>query len=213
MNTKIVEAQKKNLKKIEETIIELENQYISIKKCIDENDFNNVSKILLKHEEIIKKCNKFFEKISEQFAFAPLGKDLRRNISYLMIVKMLTDISKNIYNISKFITINNDKNVDFNWMIKFIEKIIESLKELILTIVNEDPELAHKLIENDQIVNDLYKDELKKFLKKILLEKSKVSQSLAGGIVLVIKSMELTSDRIKDICEISLYILTGKFVK
>jgi phosphate uptake regulator len=69
----------------------------------EKKDYKLILDVFSYNEQVNKLNDKSINKSIENFMKAPLGKDLRRNVSYLMIVRSLRDISKDATGIAKYI--------------------------------------------------------------------------------------------------------------
>jgi len=95
---------KKDIKKVMKKII---NHYSLFLKYLETKNNEYLNDIFIEKEKIDKMIDKVFDLTIETFAGAPLGKDLRRNISYSMITKSLRDLLNTSTNISKFLMNKN----------------------------------------------------------------------------------------------------------
>lgn len=213
----IREKEKELKKQLKYIVKQITKQFVSINKSIETKKYESVSKVLIFSEDIIELADIAFELSIENYSFAPLGKDLRRNITYTTIVKSLRDISDSTRNICKFILINNEFKINFNWLLELNEEMIKRLKSVDKLLTSESPEEARKLIKQDEKFNSLYKKNLKTFAKKIESSKSKLTtkekEQIAKGFILSLKSLEFAADNIKEIAEMSLFISTAKLIK
>ncbi|BDU67652.1 MAG: hypothetical protein TYPL_3050 [Candidatus Tyloplasma litorale] len=211
MLTRIIEFEERNKDNIKNIINKLIKQYEILNEISLNKNYEKVSKIIANHDLVKENCDSAFEDTVQVFSFSPLGIDLRRNISYTMIVKILSTISKNCKETAKFISNSYDLKPSLSWLNEFCEKIIKRFNDLENVITTENPEWASRLIKKDISINELYKRELKSFAQKILSTKEKLNKDqLMQDVILAIKSLELTLAGIKEISEMTFYITTGK---
>lgn len=199
------------LKKITKDLIK---QFKLINKCIEDKKLSGLSSVITGHKNIVSKAKKSFELSVESYSFAPLGKDLRRNISYSMISVILRDISDNSKNLTQYLLVTHDYKISNKWVNSLSLKIIDRLQEVDTLLSSESKTKAILLIERDETVNKLYKKEMKTVSEKIKSAKVKISTKdetiITQGFILAVKSFELIADGIKKIAEMSLYISTGE---
>ncbi len=214
----VIREKEKDLRNLlKEITNEISGEFSYIIEIIEAKKFDSVTKVLLAYDKSIDKLEKAFLMSVHNYSYAPLGKDLRRNISYSTITKSLRNICRSLKNISIFISNNYEKKIDFFWLNELCVKIVKRLKIVEKLFDFESPEDAHKLIEKDEDLNISYKEQLENLQKKIKIEESNIKSDkeeneLLQSTVVTIKWLELASDNIKDIAEMSLYVSTGKLI-
>lgn len=187
-----------------------------INKKIKDKDIEKLSKVFLMHDELVMLTHNSFEKSIDNFSYAPLGIDLRRNIAYLMSSRSLKNISINILNITKFMIKNSKYRLSYDWTSKLNDKLISELKVVIKILETESPEIANKQITKDIEIASEYKKLMTSIGKKINPSNSKLTTNekdqLREATIDVVKSFETALDSINKIAEISLFISTGKLL-
>lgn len=201
---------KSSLKSSNNKIID---QYSVIIKSLEEKKKDLLNDFVISNDETLNKLNNSFNLSIENFALAPLGKDLRRNISYTMIITSLKTIAKTSFNIYKFLIMNKNYKMSQKWIIDLSNEIINNLKAINNLLDNENPEEAYVLIEKDELETNIYKKEIKSITKKIE-PKDKLTiaekDELIISFILTMKSFEHAGNSIKEIAKFILFIPTGK---
>ena len=210
----ITRNKEENLKKkIKYIVSEINNEYKILISSITNKEYKNLSKIIVINDDIKKDVEQAFELTIENYSFAPLGKDLRRNISYTMMTKSLKDISVSASTISKFIfSTYKFKKIKYDWILELSQKISESLTMTEELLESEDPEEAYKIIKKDETFLVITKKELEQFSDKLdALEFDKKQRNdIFQELILAIRSFEVAAENVNNIAEMSLFISTSK---
>ena len=211
----IINRAEKNLKNsVEEQIKIIDKQFKNLVKFSKQKDYKLIVEIFELNDLIQEMNHKAQDRAIENFMKAPLGKDLRRNVAYMMISRSLKDISHNAVNIAKYINAIQGKKISKAWVNEISSKIERRVSELLKLIQKEDIELANKLIERDASINKAYKKLLATFEKsaQTKLKLSKEEKEFAMlGFIMAAKNFEAAGDGIKEIAESIKFISTGKF--
>ncbi len=202
---------KSDLKQI---ICKLSNQYSFLIDFTVDKKETNLAKVFLAKDEIFHLIDDSFNVVIENFSYSPLGKDLRRNISYIMMIKSLKDISTYASNIANYLKSNVEYKLSNKWVVELSEKIIKRLKLIDKLMTSESPEEAYFLSQEDESISILYRKELKSLNNKIELSKIKLTTKQKDEatriFIVAIKSFDYVGDAIKEIAKTSLFISTGK---
>lgn len=200
-----------DLKKI---ICKQSKQYSLLIKFSEDKSEGSLAKLHLAKDEIFHLLDDAFDLSIENFSYSPLGKDLRRNISYIMTIKSLKYISSYAMNITKYLKSNIEYKLSNKWIIELSEIIITKLSLLESLMSSENQENAFFLFQEDDSISDLYRKELKTLNSKIdnckVKLTSKQKEEVSRTFILAIKSFDYAGDSIKDIAKFSLFISTGK---
>jgi len=199
---------------LKDTIKKLSKQFNFIIKFSECKKESILAKIYLLNDEIIHSLDHSFGLSIENFSYSPLGKDLRRNISYTMIINSLRKISFHSINIIKYLESNIKYKISNKWSLDLSNKIIKRLKLLDELMTSETPEKAFFLSREDESISLLYRKELKSLNNKIEKTKIKLTanqkEMVTRDFILAIKSFDYVGNEIKEIAKISLFISTGK---
>lgn len=140
----------------------------------------------------------------------PLAKDLRTIATALKIITDLERMGDHAVNISK-ITLEIGKEplikplIDIPRMAKIAQEMIKLSLD---AFVKEDIELAKKVAEMDQEVDDIYQAILAELLDMIVKNPSITKQ--ATKLMFVGRYLERIADHTTNVCERIIYMVTGK---
>ncbi|CDF58938.1 phosphate signaling complex protein PhoU [Thermobrachium celere] len=188
---------------IDKAIVSLKNQDLEMAKSIYTDD-DAIDEMELSIE---KDC---LNLIALQ---QPIAKDLRRIASALKIITDLERIGDHAVNIAK-VTLEIGKEplmkplIDIPKMAEICQRMIKLSLD---AFVNQDVELARKVAEMDQEVDDLYDIVIKEVFEYI----SRDSKFLNQGIKLLFvgRYLERVADHTTNICERIIYMVTGERVE
>ncbi len=187
--------------------------FVLVKKSLETHDVQDLSKIFDLDNLIKIRTISSLNTIIVNYQMAPLGKDLRRNISYTFINKYLRDIAQRSINISTFLIDAEKAGFKVDFLLPMINLTILGLKKTRKVLELEDEKLSKKLVDFDYRINEEYRELVKiDFVtKKIPHKKIKpeVVDSLKIGYIITSKHFEDIGDKMKDIARCSLYISTG----
>ncbi len=143
----------------------------------------------------------------------PVASDLRRIITALKIANELERIADYAVNISKYmIKTKNDNSIFLEGIATLTNQIISMLEDIITATKEENVGLALEVNARDEVLDELYNDELKKLIK---IGKSSNDEEAeeAFRAVLVMKKIERAGDHITNIAENIVYLVNGKRVE
>lgn len=176
----------------------------------------NPEKHLIKVFSSEKKYDESFPNIKayilKGFLQAPLGKDLRRNIAYFQILNSYKTINKFTAQISKYILDNKEEKNSFDWIKNFLNIILKKLKKLLVILETEDVDLIKDIIENDSDINIIFEDAISNIIHTKTLNPKKTQDIREKEInfLLIIKNLERTGDKIREIANQVYFIATGE---
>lgn len=140
----------------------------------------------------------------------PLAKDLRTIATALKIITDLERMGDHAVNISK-ITLEIGKEplikplIDIPRMAKIAQEMIRLSLD---AFVKEDIELAKKVAQMDQEVDDIYQAIIDELLEMIVKDPSITKQ--ATKLMFVGRYLERIADHTTNVCERIIYMVTGK---
>ena len=143
----------------------------------------------------------------------PVASDLRRIITALKISNELERIGDYAVNISKFLLPRKELNPVFiQSILTLTNHFIDMLKEILLAFKEEDIKNALKVNENDEVLDGLYKNEVKELIN---LSKTLSDEETEEAIqlVLILKQIERAGDHVTNIAENIVYLVNGKRVE
>lgn len=173
--------------------LELANQIIQEDKKINDKRF-----------EIEEKC---IELIATQ---QPMASDLRIIIAVLNIITELERIGDHAEGNAKIAIMIGDEPplkplIDIPRM---AEKTVDMLRRSLDTFVNRDAETARKIIDEDDFVDNLYDQVFRELLTFMAEEPKTITR--ATRLIWVAHNLERSADRVTNICERVVFVVTGK---
>jgi phosphate transport system protein len=187
-------------KAIETSIKALKDRDISLAQQLIDDDEN----INHKRFEIEEKCIRL---IATQ---QPLAGDLRTIISVLTIVTEMERIGDYAAGIAKIVLmIGNEEHlkplIDIPRM---ADKTILMLQQSLDAFIKHDAVAAKKVIAQDDDVDNLYDQVFRELLTFMIEDPKTITR--ATRLVWVAHNLERSADRVTNICERIIYIVTGK---
>lgn len=161
-------------------------------------------KINSKRFEIEEKC---IQLIATQ---QPMAKDLRTIIAVLNVITDLERIGDYAEGIASIVLMLGDEPplkplIDIPRM---ADKTIEMLRMSLDAFINHDDELARRIVGEDDEVDSLHKqvfNDLQSFMKK-----DPKTITRATRLIWVAHNLERSADRVTNICERIVFMVTGK---
>ena len=205
------------LKKLHEDILKMSS--ITAKQINEAVNSLNVrdlklAKDVIKQDDIIDNMQKEIEeKCIKLIAMEqPLAKDLREIFTTIKIVTDLERIADHAVDISKVaLYINENKHkVNLNDILKMSKIVQEMIALSIEAYVDWDVEKAYDICKIDDEVDSIYKEVFKSLLEYMAKEPRDVTET--SQILFVSKHLERIGDYVTNICEWTIYLITGKFV-
>ncbi|MDO6354648.1 phosphate signaling complex protein PhoU [Caloramator sp. CAR-1] len=185
---------------VDKAVTSLKEQNLELAKTIVEED----DKIDAMDLEIEMDCMKLLA------LQQPLAKDLRTIATALKIITDLERMGDHAVNISK-ITLEIGKEplikplIDIPRMAKIAQEMIRLSLD---AFVKEDIELAKKVAQMDQEVDDIYQAIIDELLEMIVKDPSITKQ--ATKLMFVGRYLERIADHTTNVCERIIYMVTGK---
>lgn len=142
----------------------------------------------------------------------PVASDLRLISSILKMITDLERIGDQAQDISEIVIILSNSNYikDLTHLPKMAEATIKMVKESIDAFVNKDIALANRVIEYDDVVDDLFviiKDELISLIREDVKNGEQ-----AIDLLMIAKYFERIGDHAQNIAEWVVYSITGEHV-
>jgi len=143
----------------------------------------------------------------------PVASDLRRIITALKISNDLERIADYAVNIAKYmIKTKHDNSVVVSSIMFLGKHLISMLEGIMESFKKEDIELALKVNDQDEILDDVYNEEVKKLINIGKTRTDEESEEAIRGL-LVIKQIERAGDHVTNIAENIVYLVNGKRVE
>ena len=201
---------------------ELRNDLLFLSSMVEQQLLGSVESLkkrdLIKSEEIVKTdllVNKKRYAIEEQVMIViatqqPMARDLRLLASILEIageLERMGDYAKGIAKIS--LRINDEPLlkplVDIPRM---AEKGVDMLHRAIKAFVEQDAETARMIPEEDDYVDELYEQVYRELM--VLIIQTPAAIQRANWLLWVAHNLERVSDRVTNICERTIFVVTGE---
>lgn len=203
LNLKVLNMGLEVLKSYEKLIVACENKDNEVANDIIETDkYINEIEIAINVDAyliIAKQC--------------PVASDLRRIITALKISNDLERIADYTVNIAKYLIKTKNNNEFFlQSIIELTKHVIVMLKDIMTAFENEDITLALKVDEADDVLDEMYNQDIKQMIK-IGTTKTDEEAEEAIRAVLVLKQIERAGDHITNIAENIIYLVNGKRVE
>ncbi|OGO05372.1 MAG: phosphate transport system regulatory protein PhoU [Chloroflexi bacterium RBG_13_54_9] len=187
-------------KAIARSIEALKNRDLDLAHQIIEDD----QKVNQKRFEIEEKC---IQLIATQ---QPMASDLRIIIAVLNIVTELERIGDHAEGIAKITVLIGDEPplkplIDIPRM---AEKTIDMLRRSLDAFVNRDADAAKQIIAEDDEVDNLYDQVFRELLTFMIEDPKTITR--ATRLIWVAHNLERSADRVTNICERAVFVVTGK---
>jgi phosphate transport system protein len=196
MGEEVIDSYEKLMTACKNKDNELANDIIERDKYINEMEISiNVDAYLV----IAKQC--------------PVASDLRRIITALKISNDLERLADYTVNIAKYLVKTKNDNEQFlKSIIQLTAHVIQMLKDIMVAFEKEDIKLALKVDKDDDVLDEMYNDMVKKTIK---IGKSTTDEEAEEAMraVLILKQMERAGDHITNIAENIVYLVNGKRVE
>ena len=210
---------------LEEEFEHLKTKLIKMGSLVEEQiDFSlravfegnlELAKIVLDRDEKVDKYDIKVEKLCQRiFALTqPVAVDLRLGMAALNINKDLErigDIAVNIAENTEFLSgfkdlLSNSGVVDMASKAKVI------LKNTLDSLINNDIELAYKVIDSDNIIDELDRSVFNKLIEKMIQDKNLVKPG--SYTISISRNLERLSDHCTNIAEEVVFLTESKIIK
>ena len=187
-------------KALERAMEALKNRDLELARQVIANDAN----INQKRFDIEEKCIELI--VTQQ----PMASDLRIIIAVLNIIVDLERIADHAEGNAKIaVMIGNEPPLKpLIDLPRMCQKTVEMLKRSLDAFINRDAEAARRICDEDDEVDNLY-DQVFRELLTFMAEDSKTI-TRATRLIWVGHNLERSADRVTNICERVIYVVTGK---
>jgi phosphate transport system protein len=185
---------------INQAITSLKNRDLALAQKIIEDDH----RIDKKRYEIEEKC---VQLIATQ---QPMASDLRVILSVFNIASELERMGDHAEGIAKITTMIGDEPplkplIDIPRM---AQKTASMLKRSLEAFVNRDIETARKISQEDDEIDNLYNQVFRELVSFMIEDPKTITR--ATRLIWVAHNLERSADRVTNICERIIFIVTGK---
>ena len=180
-------------------------------KALKERDLELAQRVVTDDLKVNKKRFEIEEKCIQLIATQqPMASDLRTIISALNIVGEVERIGDHAEGTAKIVLMIGDEPplkplIDIPRM---MEKTVDMLHRSLDTFVKGDADTARKIVTEDDEVDNLY-DQVFRELFTFMAEDPKTI-TRATRLIWVAHNLERSADRVTNICERVVYMVTGK---
>ena len=180
-------------------------------KALKERDLDLAHQIITDDLKINQKRFEIEEKCIQLIATQqPMASDLRTIISVLNIISEVERIGDHAEGIAKIVLMIGDEPplkplVDLPRM---AEKAIQMLHRSLDAFINRDADAARKIIVEDDDVDNLYDQVFRELLMFMAEDPKTITR--ATRLIWVAHNLERSADRVTNICERVVFLVTGE---
>lgn len=187
-----------------------EKAIANVAKALKNGDLE-LAKQVIKEDEEIDQMEKEIESLCLKLLLQqqPVAKDLRQISAALKMITDMERIGDQTADIADIIIAAGMSEVsDIRLTLEMAEATSEMVRYSVLAYVNKDLELAHKVMMEDDLVDDLF-DLMKQQLVKIIAEDHGNQGEKAIDIMMITKYLERIGDHATNIAEWVEFSITG----
>ena len=193
MGSMVSKATQQSITALKNRDMELARQIISEDKKINQKRF-----------EVEEKC---IGLIATQ---QPMASDLRIIVAALNIITELERIGDHAEGIAKIVIMIGDEPplkplIDIPRM---AEKMVDMLRRSLDAFINHDAEAARKISAEDDVIDQLYDQVFRELLTFMMEDPRTITR--ATRLIWVAHNLERSADRVTNICERVVFVVTGK---
>ncbi len=183
-------------------------------QAVVERDGDLAAEVLAHDDEIDKLELEIDRAVVEIFALLqPAARDLRFVIAVAKITPVLERIADHAGNIATAaIELNNEPQLkEYVDLPRMAEKAIRMLEQAIEAFTREDSGLARRVIELDKEIDSIYRKVVRELMDSMRTEPTHSGRVL--HLLFAAKHIERIGDYVKDICELTVYMIEAEFIK
>ena len=205
----------RKLKEIQNDVLAMgsmvEKAIIRSIEALKERDLDKAKSIITDDQKINKKRFDIEEKCVELIATQqPMAGDLRAIICVLNIITEIERIGDHAEGVAKIVVMIGDEPplkplIDIPRM---AEKVNDMLHRSLDALVNRDADTAKQIVSEDNEVDNLYDQVFRELLTFMAEDPKTITR--ATRLIWVAHNLERSADRVTNICERVVYMVTGK---
>jgi len=205
----------KKLREIQDEVLVMgsmaEKALMSSVKALKERNLELAQQIITDDLKVNRKRFEIEEKCIQLIATQqPMASDLRTIISALNIVSEVERIGDHAEGTAKIVLMIGDEPplkplIDIPRM---MEKTVDMLHRSLDTFVKGDADTARKIVAEDDEVDNLYDQVFRELLTFMAEDPKTITR--ATRLIWVAHNLERSADRVTNICERVVYMVTGK---
>jgi phosphate transport system protein len=140
----------------------------------------------------------------------PMAVDLRKIVSMLSIVAELERIGDHAEGIGKIVIMIGDEPplkplIDLPRM---TDITVDMLRRALQAFINSDEQAARKIVKEDDSIDDLYNQVFRELISFMVEDPRTITR--ATRLIWVAHNLERSADRVTNICERVIFVVTGK---
>ena len=174
-----------------------------------------LAEIVLKEDKIINQMELEIDRMSVEIIalYQPAAHDLRLVISVAKITPVLERLADHAGNIAEAVlVINNEPEIrQFPAMTIMSDNAAEMLRKALDAFIAEDADLARQIIKQDKVIDTSYKKVFSELIGMIINDPTTTTS--AAQFLFVAKHLERIGDYVKDICELTVYLVEASIIK
>jgi len=180
-------------------------------EALKERDLDKAHEIIADDLKINNKRFNIEEKCVQLIATQqPMASDLRAIVSVLNIITEIERIGDHAEGIAKIVLMIGDEPplkplIDIPRM---AEKVNDMLHRSLDALINRDADMAKQIVGEDDDVDNLYDQVFRELLTFMAEDPKTVTR--ATRLIWVAHNLERSADRVTNICERIVYLVTGK---
>jgi phosphate transport system protein len=206
---------RRKLREIQDEVLVMgsmvEKALMSSVKALKKRDLDLAQRIVTEDIKVNQKRFEIEEKCIQLIATQqPMASDLRTIISVLNIISEVERIGDHAEGIAKIVLMIGDEPplkplIDIPRM---TEKTVDMLHRSLDTFVKGDADTARKIVAEDDEVDNLYDQVFRELLTFMAEDPKTITR--ATRLIWVAHNLERSADRVTNICERVVYMVTGK---
>jgi len=180
-------------------------------EALKERDLDKAHEIIADDLKINNKRFNIEEKCVQLIATQqPMASDLRAIVSVLNIITEIERIGDHAEGIAKIVIMIGDEPplkplIDIPHM---AEKVNDMLHRSLDALINRDADMAKQIVGEDDDVDNLYDQVFRELLTFMAEDPKTITR--ATRLIWVAHNLERSADRVTNICERIVYLVTGK---
>lgn len=176
---------------------------------------SKLAELVLEEDKIINQIELEIDRMSVEIIalYQPAAHDLRLVISVAKITPVLERLADHAGNIAEAVLIINAEPElrQFPEMTIMSDNAVEMLRKGLDAFIAEDASLARQIIEQDRVIDTSYKKVFSELIGVIINDPTTTTS--AAQLLFVAKHLERIGDYVKDICELTVYLVEASIIK
>lgn len=176
---------------------------------------SKLAELVLEEDKIINQIELEIDRMSVEIIalYQPAAHDLRLVISVAKITPVLERLADHAGNIAEAVlVINTEPEIrQFTEMTIMSDMAAEMLRNALDAFIAEDAEASRNIIKQDRIIDTNYKKVFSDLIGMIINDPTTTTS--AAQLLFVAKHLERIGDYVKDICELTVYLVEASIIK